>query len=140
MTSDLNKKIPASQFMFSGKEIETPYIKLKIENGIIIGRFADDLEMDLDIAKHCVEKRIELCGGIPFALLADMRGIRSISKEAREYLAVQGAHLVKAGALLTGSWLTRTLANIFLSINRPAVPTKMFTDEAHAIEWLKKYE
>jgi hypothetical protein len=65
-----------------------------------------------------------------------MRGIKSTTKEARRYLATIGATLVMAGALITGSPLNRALGNIFLTIDKPSVPTKLFTSETKALEWL----
>jgi hypothetical protein len=54
-------------------------------------------------------------------------------------MATIGATLVKACALITGSGFNRTLGNIFLTIDKPAVPTKLFTDEGKAREWLQQY-
>jgi hypothetical protein len=68
-----------------------------------------------------------------------MKGLKSVSKDAREYLANEGTALVKAGALVISSLLTEMIGNIFLSVNKPKVPTRLFLDEATAIAWLKQF-
>jgi hypothetical protein len=54
-------------------------------------------------------------------------------------MATIGATLVKAGALITGSAVNKTIGNIFLSIDKPLVPTKLFTNEESARQWLREY-
>ena len=120
-------------------EVETNYIKLGREEGILCGAFVKNIHIDLEKAKECVQTRVDFSQGISYPCLFDMREVRSITKEAREYLADEGSKFVKAGALLIGSAVTRALGNIFLTINRPPVPTKLFTDEKEAKEWLKQY-
>ena len=85
------------------------------------------------------EARLFFSKGKSSILLVDMRGIKSTTKAAREYMATIGVTLVKACALITGSGFNRTLGNIFLTIDKPAVPTKLFTDEGKARAWLQQY-
>lgn len=42
-------------------------------------------------------------------------------------------------ALLIGSPVSRMIGNFFLGINRLRVPVRLFSDEAEALEWLKRY-
>ncbi len=115
------------------------YISMWIKEGILYGKYADNLHLSLEIAKACVERRIFFSQGKSYALLVDMRGIKSTTKQASRYLATIGTTLVKAAALITGSAMNRALGNIFLTIDKPAVPTKLFTSEEKAREWLLKY-
>ena len=116
-----------------------PYVSMWMDGEIICGEYARDLHLSLEVAKTCVEARLFFSKGKMRALLIDMRGIKSTTKPAREYMATIGATLVKACALITGSGFNRTLGNIFLTIDKPAVPTKLFTDEGKAREWLQQY-
>ncbi len=120
-------------------EVETVHIKFWKEKGILCCKYAEDTHIDLEIAKHCVQERINFSDQASYPCFVDMRNVKSASKQAREYLAGEGAKYVKAGALLIGSALTKTIGNIFLSVNKPPVPTKLFTDETEAKEWLKQY-
>ncbi len=121
------------------KEIETPYVKMSLENGLITAKFSDGLEMDLRIARLCVNERLKLSEGCYYLFLIDMTGIQSISKDARDFLSNEGTRLVKAGALIVKSPVSRTVGNIFLAVNKPLVPTRLFTDETAALSWLKQY-
>ena len=119
--------------------IETPYVKIWKAENMLFCVFANKLDMDIEIAKHCVQARIKFSEGVSYPCLIDMKGMRSVTKAAREYMAKEGAMHMKAGALLIGSTLTKTIGNIFLMINKPEVPAKLFTDEKEAKEWLKQY-
>jgi hypothetical protein len=77
--------------------------------------------------------------GVAYAVFCDMRGIKDSDKPARDYLAKEGSALVKAVAVFTDSPVTRIMANFYLTISRPTVPTKMFTDKNNALEFLKPY-
>jgi hypothetical protein len=120
--------------------IDNQYIRIRKDGDFLYGIFADNLHVTIDIAKACVETRLALSEGRSYPQLIDVTGIKSITKEAREYLATEGTKLVKAGAFIVGSPLNKMLGNIFLFINTPEVPTKLFTDEGKAKEWLKKYQ
>jgi hypothetical protein len=122
------------------EKVETPYISMWMdEEGFICCQYAKDLHLSLEAAISIVESRIFFAKGNSYPLLIDMRGIKSTTKKAREYMATIGATLVKAGALITGSAVNKTIGNIFLSIDKPLVPTKLFTNEESARQWLREY-
>lgn len=122
------------------EKVETPFITLWMdEEGFLCGRYAQNLHLSLEAAVSVVESRIFFAKGNSYPLLIDMRGIKSTTRQARAYMATVGSTLVKAGALITGSTINRTLGNIFLSIDKPLVPTKLFTNEESAKEWLRQY-
>lgn len=116
-----------------------PYLSMWMEGEILCGEYTKDLHLSLEVAKACVEARLFFSKGKMSVLLVDMRGIKSTTRDARQYMATIGATLVKACALITGSGFNRTLGNIFLTIDKPAVPTKLFTDKEKAKAWLQQY-
>lgn len=118
---------------------ENQYVTMWMDDNMLCGRYANDLHMNLEIAKTCVEARLTFSQGESFALLIDMRGIKSVTPDARKYMAGVGSILVKAAALITGSPLNRTIGNIFLAIDQPPVPSRLFTDEQKARQWLRPY-
>lgn len=121
--------------------LETKYVEIWIEEGILFCRYADNLNVDLDIVKSIVESRINFSKGISYPVLIDVKGVRSFTKEARDYGGGnEGVRLVKAGAFVVDSALTKMLINLFLLINKPNVPTKLFTDEKEAKEWLQHFK
>jgi len=119
--------------------VETQYLKIWKEDNILHCVFADKLNVNLEIAMHCVRERIAFSQGQSYPYLIDMTGVLSMTKEVRGYMAIEGAKYIKAGALLTHSALSKMLGNLFLSINKPAIPTKLFTDVQAAKDWLQQY-
>jgi hypothetical protein len=119
--------------------VETPYLKIWHRENFLHCVYADDLVVDLTVAQLCVAERIRFSKGKSYAVFVDMRGIKMVHKDAREHLAKEGSELVLAGALLINSPLSRALGNIFLTINKPRVPCRLFTDESNAIEWLRQF-
>jgi hypothetical protein len=71
--------------------------------------------------------------------LGDVTNAGPAEKEARKYSAEETPKFVKALALITNSALSKMIAELYLMVAKPPYPTKMFTDEQEAKEWLKKH-
>lgn len=94
-------------------------------------------EMALAEAKENIAATFELAGRRQIGVLVDMRGVRSQTREARQYFAGHEAEQVtRAVALLIGSPVSRVLANFYLRLRTPRIPTALFTNEDEAIAWL----
>jgi hypothetical protein len=75
-----------------------------------------------------------------FPILIDSRGIKSMSREAREHFSTRCRDTkTNAFGIVIKSPLSRVVGNFFLGINKPAVPTRLFDNENDAIEWLKNH-
>jgi hypothetical protein len=121
------------------EKFESHHIRMWIEGDILYCKFVDDLHLSLEVAKSCVEGRIYFSKGKSYSLLADMRGVKSTTKKARQYLLTIGMTLVKACAVVIASSVDKTIGNLFLSLERPQVPIRLFTDEEKAKDWLLRY-
>ena len=74
-----------------------------------------------------------------FPLLIDARGIKSISRDARNFFTTNGRQTnTLAFAIIIDSSVSKVVGNFFLGINKPALPTKLFLDELNAVKWLSK--
>ncbi len=122
------------------RRVDTPYISIWKEEGIINCVFTDNLIINIETAQHCVNERVLFSEGQAYPCLINLRGVKSMNRDAREYLATEGTHLIKAGAFLTSSALTKMLGNMFLAINKPNIPSRLFSNRATAIAWLKKHQ
>ena len=70
-------------------------------------------------------------------VLVDMRGVRSQTRDAREYfMSDDVARRLSAVALLVGSPVSRMIGNFFLRIGDHRIPTRIFTTDAEAAAWL----
>jgi hypothetical protein len=109
-------------------------------NGVII---AQAYPHELHTLEHALEnQRVNemLAGGIRRPFLIDMTKVKSMSKEARAFYAgPEPAKILKAVALLTKSNFGRLVANFFISLTTPSIPTRMFLSYAEAYEWLAQF-
>jgi hypothetical protein len=82
---------------------------------------------------------LELSGGGPFMILLDTsQGHAPASPEANKLMASKEfAGNRKGIAIIARSLATKLLSNFFIRFNKPHTPTRVFTDEVTALEWLK---
>jgi hypothetical protein len=79
-----------------------------------------------------------LTGGRQSPLLVDTHDIRSLDRPSRTEF-VRRDDLVSAVALIVGTPLSRLLGNFFLGVTKPRAPTRLFDDEASAVERLQTF-
>ncbi len=72
--------------------------------------------------------------------LIDMREMKSISREARDYYASERTcSIQRATALLVESRVSKVMANFFMGLNKPITPARMFTEPEAAVQWLRDF-
>ena len=120
--------------------IENAFIKYWVEEDILFGEYKHVDVNSLAIAMECVKDRLLLANGNSYPYLLDARKLRSINKEARDYFASEESEkCMVAGAILVDSSITTIIGNFFLKINKPSIPTRIFTDKEKALDWLRKF-
>jgi hypothetical protein len=74
-------------------------------------------------------------------LLVDITGSPPLTAETRHLYSGQTlvAAFTALGLLVEASALGRMMGNVYFRVARPGIPTQLFTDEAHAIAWLKSH-
>jgi len=99
------------------------------------------MEANLEQAKqHIAILKSELKDYLPLPALIDLKDMKSTKKELRDYMSGDElTAIITATAIITGSGLSKIVGNLFLSFSRPQIPTKLFSDEAKAVEWLQQY-
>ncbi len=109
-------------------------------SGIIIA-VANEQELHtLKDAEENTRINIQLAQGIRRPFLINMTKLKSMSREARAFYAgPEPAKALLAVAILTTSNIGNLVANFFLRLTRPSVPTRLFTDADEAMEWLSQY-
>ena len=123
-----------------GGIIKTEYATYWVEAGILNIIFPEDIVLNLDLAKEMVEDRIKITEGKTWPLLVDVSGLASVDTAARQYFATErGIHGVSSAAILAKSMISKLAANLFIKVNKPAVPTKLFIKREKAEVWIKKY-
>ncbi len=119
---------------------ETDDYRFKFEDGIFYMTYKTG-PITLSVAKEIVSKRRELMKGEDIWALIDDANLRSIDRDARDYLSSdEGIYGIRAGALLISSPFAKHLAKFFLmiTVNKPKIPTKVFSKRDEALQWLKE--
>ena len=116
------------------------YVIIEVEDNIVIGRFKTE-NVDLIIAKHLVENRLKITQGQPCILIADIRSVKSSTKQARDFFASEkGCEGIIATALIIDSPLGSMIGNFYINISKPLRPVKIFTNEDKAKKWLVQFK
>ncbi|MFZ6009124.1 MAG: hypothetical protein ACOYXT_02155 [Bacteroidota bacterium] len=115
---------------------ENDFAEFWVENGILFFVYKQGVTLDVEAAKRIVADRVKAQKNVSYPVFCDMRGIKDIDKNARDYLAKEGSQLVKAVGVLIESPVTKIMGNFYLKINQPLTPTRMFTDKNNALEFL----
>lgn len=127
----------------SDQSLDTGHASYMLRDGILVINYKPGLEITLDIAKDIVNDRMKLTEGKSYPGFLDGRGLKSLDKEAREYFSSEeGRKGVSAAALLVGSVYTAFLGNFFLTVTvgKVKIPTKIFTKEDKALQWLQQFK
>jgi hypothetical protein len=121
--------------------IETRTAKIWVGvDGIMRVISLPNVDVDLADMKEINEHLVRLSGGKKIPVFDDIRGVKSITREARLFTSsAEAVQVSQAAALLIGSPVSSIIGNFFLGINKPPYPTRLFTSEEAAIKWLKGF-
>lgn len=82
---------------------------------------------------------MEWAQGKSYVVLVDSGKYSTITKEGREYSAsLEFSENIKAKALIIKSLPHRIVANLYIKLNKPVIPTEAFTNKNLALKWLQK--
>ncbi|MBD0724764.1 hypothetical protein B6A10_06190 [Flavobacterium sp. L1I52] len=118
---------------------ENEYARFWIADSILRFEYKENTTLDLKVAQQVVTDRIHFQNELSFPVLCDVRGVISTEKAGRDYLAQTGSILTTAVALLVQEEVLQMIGMFYMQINKPTVPTKVFTKEADALNFLMKF-
>jgi hypothetical protein len=121
--------------------IETRVARIWLDqDGILHNVILPNAMVMLEDAKEISNSNAEVAEGKKIVGLVDARNVKSATREARKFAARDETKTSRAAiAILVGSPLSRVIGNFFISIDKPPYPTRPFTSETEAIEWLKGF-
>ena len=122
------------------KTFENDYVQIWIEDGILFSNYKKQLVIDIGVAKQIVKDRMEFTEGKSYFILIDFTHLKSISKEARDYMNTPtgGLQGLLGGAFLSNNVVGTLFVNLYLKVSSPIIPSRFFTNKADSISWLKK--
>lgn len=108
--------------------------------GLYFCTYDEGARADIDHARGCVPVFEEIGGGKVMPMLVDFAGLKSQTKECRDFFTSDPSILkfFPAVAILVGSVVTRVIANFHMGISKPPIPTRMFDDRQKALAWLEQ--
>jgi hypothetical protein len=109
---------------------DSGFVRIKNKRGV---------EQTLSEAKKNIEELAALMDGKRYPVLVDLEGT-TLSREVRNYYgSPEVRELMTALALLVTNPVARVIANVFLAMKHEKIPTKLFTSERDALDWLRKF-
>ena len=117
-------------------EIRTAKIWLG-EDGILYIKILPKSEITLEDIKEQFKIASKLVNNKRIPFLIDSRGVKSMERGSRKFIQEESKKIVSKLAILIGSYTSRLIGNLFIGINKSSYPTKIFTLEDKAIQWLK---
>ena len=122
------------------KPIETKYARYYIEDGIMYIIFLPGIIISESVAKVMSEDRIRLCEGIFMPVFVDSTGLASIDTLARRHFAsAESLKYLSAAGILAESLISKLAGNLYITVDKPQIPVKLFTTKATAVKWLKRF-
>lgn len=110
------------------------------EDGIVEVYFKNNTELNLTVCKELSQAYDSLLEEKKYPLLHFSGDYVSVTNEAREYsVSERGLQYSKAEAYVFTTLGHRLIANFYIKINKPSVPTWFFKTKEAAVEWLQQY-
>jgi hypothetical protein len=117
----------------------TAEISYTPENRILRIKILEGAEIELSDALQNLEATKLLTKNDRYLILVDGRVSLSISREARAFAAETKNDESIASAMIITSTANKLIGNFYINVNKPSIPTRIFSSEEKAIEWLSGF-
>jgi hypothetical protein len=124
------------------KTIQVPRMEVSLRSdGLVQIKVDSGASITLPDVKAQIAAIGELGGGGKFPILIISGSDTSIQTDVMNFVADEKSNPFSvAEAYLISSISHKLLANFYLNFNKPARPTKVFTKEADALQWLYAFK
>lgn len=110
------------------------------DDGVVAIRWDADVDVEERDIAGVLDAELSLLQEERGRVLVDSRPVRSMTRAAQRLTTEHAiARRTAAVAILVDGPVSRMLGNFFLSVGRPAYPTRLFADEAGARAWLETF-
>jgi len=110
------------------------------DDGIIEFRYKHGCVVDLDAAKELVSAAQELVGdSSPRGTIVIVGDVQKVTRDARQFFSQseENQRLSTQVALVVTSPIARMIGNFMMGLNKPIIPTRLFTEGEDALQWLR---
>lgn len=128
--------------MLQTKEYPLATLEYSPEKNILIYRVRQDITIDVVEIKEMIEYVKEFMGDKKHMALIDFGASVGSTTEGRKVYAESDYLLDNriADAFLVRSLSMRLIANFFIRVTKPKIPTRLFTSEVEAFKWLEGFK
>lgn len=106
-------------------------------DGLVVLDYLEGVTVEVSDVKEILAAEQALTRGAPIRQLARIDGIAGASSDARAYAAEDEYASAHAGiAIVTTKAVPRILGNFWMRVNKPPIPTRLFSSEDEARAWL----
>lgn len=110
------------------------------EDGIVRIIHVPGAEVTLEDAQETMAAYLKINKGKRRPLFVDTKTMKSLAREARKYyVGEEAAKVASAVAIIVGTPVSRVLGNFYIGLSNPLLPSRLFSLEDEALEWLKGY-
>lgn len=78
-------------------------------------------------------------GANKICTLGNISKSQELTKPVREYISGQLPKYIKAMALVSSSSVGKAIGNFFILLSSPPYPTRIFSNQKDAVNWLMQY-
>jgi hypothetical protein len=120
-------------------ETSTAHISL-LKSNIVKIKFRQNIQAGVEDIKQNHQAARKVAKGKRHLVLLDVRGFVIGTKDARTFCASQTPVPYRiAVATLVNSLAVQLRCNAFIKFNKPKIPTRIFSEEQEAINWLREF-
>lgn len=109
------------------------------ENGILCSHYKEGAVLTKESLAKSFEIIKSKIGGKRICWVGEITNGTAADKATRDLAAAETPDFIKALALISQSPFASMAANLFLALGKPPYPTKVFTSENKAKEWIKQF-
>lgn len=126
--------------IIKSRDIGASILSLR-SDGIMLISLKENVTLNLKDAEDMVRTFGEMADGKKLPLLFIAGIDASVNTEARYYASSPEANrFTIASAFVVKSIAQKLLGNAYVTFNKPITPTRIFTNEADALEWLYTFK
>jgi len=108
------------------------------EEGIVRGECVESADLTLENTEEMLRSFVAIRKGV-HPLLMNVARVRSVSRDARRLLASpETGALVHGVAVVVATPVSRVIGNLYLTLNQPTVPTRLFDTQDEGLAWLRE--
>lgn len=124
------------------KEKKYAHVTCQLEPGtsLVFAEYANNLKVDLEMAKEMVAHRMEFTESKPHYVVIDISNIKEVTSEAKEYMQSPegGLKNILGAAFIANNPVAELIANIY--VKTPVdFEARFFRHREEAVNWIKEY-